>query len=519
MRSDLIPHLRTYRYQLCLLVILALAAFMRFHQLHQLPPGLHPDEAANGINIIDIIKHHDFQPFYASNGGREGLFFIIQALFVWMFGYTTFALRFAPALIGTLAVGAVYLWVGSWFGKRAGLIAAAMMATSTWAVVIARDGFRAGMLALVVPLVLWLFTKAFQTGRREWYIAAGICLGLGFYTYTAFRLFPLALVAGLIYLWIWRRRLLRKWWPGIVASVITAAIVLIPLGLYGIHYPGTLFGRVGWVSFTNPTFNHGHPIETLGENVVKTALMFNFHGDEDYRQNLGGAPELNVFVGIMFVLGLFVCLRRLKRPRYFAVLAVFGVMLLPEILSAEGIPHSLRAIGALPPTMALAAIGTMYMLDAWYGVFPRNQAARACGTAAIGVLLALSAYQGYVEYFVAWANAPQTYAAYSEDTTAVANYFDTTPFAGVRYGVGGAYQYLPVQFLTYERADYTLIDPSQLAQVPLQPGVAKEFSILEGERDPALKALKLRFPDGLISPHYSAFSGNELFVIYTVPAS
>ncbi|HUC86732.1 MAG TPA: glycosyltransferase family 39 protein [Candidatus Saccharimonadales bacterium] len=519
MPDSRVPFFKKYRYQLGIGLVLALAAFMRFYQLDALPPGLHPDEAANGIDVIKIIRHHDFQPFYPDNGGREGLFFMIQAIFVSMFGYTTLALRIAPALIGTLAVGAVYLWLSSWFGKRTGLIAALIMAVNSWAVIIARDGFRAGMVALMVPLTLWLYTKAFQSSKRWWYVVAGVSLGAGFYTYTSFRLFPLAIVAGLIYLWIWRREQLREWWPGITVSVATAAIVLIPLGVYGIHNPGPLFARAGGVSFTNPGLNHGHPWETLGKDVVKTALMFNFHGDEDYRQNLGGAPELNVFVGIMFVLGLFVCATRLKRLRYFGVLAVFVAMLLPEMLSAEGIPHALRAIGALPPTMALAAIGVTYLLDSWYGVFPRNQAARGCGTIAVGALLALTTYQGYVEYFVAWANAPQTYAAYSEDTTAVANFFNTTPFTGIRYGVGGAYEYLPVQFLTYHKTSYTLVDPTQLGSVPLQPGVAKQFSILEGERQQSLTALKRRFPNGRITPHYSGFSGNELFVIYTVPAS
>lgn len=508
-----------YKYGLTLAVILIVAAFLRYYQLDSLPPGLHPDEAANGLDIVLRILRHDYQPFYPANGGREALFFYLQAIGVLIYGNTTYALRVAPALISTLAVAAVYLWTSNWFGRRTGLIAAAIMATTPWAIIIGRDGFRAGMVALVVPLTLWLFTKAIQTGRLQWYTAAGVSLGAGFYTYIAFRLFPLAIVAALAYLLLWRRAQLRQWSRGLLVSVVAMVIVLIPMGIYGIHHPADLFARTGGVSVTNPALNHGHPIQTLGVSIIKTAGMFNFQGDENYRQNLGGQPELNSFVGVMFVLGLFVCLTRLRSLRYGGVVVVFGVMLLPEVLTAEGIPHALRAIGALPACVALAAVGVSYLLDQWHGVFPLNAAARLAGSVAIVVLLMLSAYQGYVEYFVAWANAPQTYDAYSEDTTAMASYYLSHPFSGTRYAVGGGYGLMSLQYLAYNHVNYTQVDSNNLAKLAVNTHQASEFITQEGNREVVLKQLRLEFPKGHLSPHYSSFSGKELFIVYTVPAS
>jgi 4-amino-4-deoxy-L-arabinose transferase-like glycosyltransferase len=510
---------RRYKYGIGLAVILAVAAFMRFHRLDSLPPGLHPDEAANGLDVVLRILNHDLQPFYPANGGREALFFYFQAIGVLIYGNTTYALRVAPATISTVAVAAMYLWTSSWFGKRIGLIAAAIMATAPWAIIIGRDGFRAGMVALMVPLILWLYTKAIQTQKLGWYIGAGFALGAGFYTYIAFRLFPVAIGVALVYAFIWRRKQLQRWGRGLLVSVVTMAIVLIPMGIYGIHHPDELFARTGGVSITNPALNHGHLIETFGSNIIKTAGMFNFQGDENYRQNLGGQPEFNIFVGIMFVLGLFICFTRLRKFRYVGVLVVFGTMLLPEVLTAEGIPHALRAIGALPPAVAMAAIGVSYLLDQWYGVFPRNAVARLCGSGAVLILLLLSGYQGYVEYFVAWANAPQTYAAYSEDTTAMAGYYLANPFQGQRYAVDGGYSLMPLQYLTYKHVSYIQVDPGNLAKLAVNRRIANEFITQEGDRDVVLKQLRLEFPNGRLSPHYSSFSGKELFVVYTVPAS
>jgi 4-amino-4-deoxy-L-arabinose transferase-like glycosyltransferase len=499
--------------------IFLLAAIFRLWHLSTLPPGLHPDEAANGLDIFRMFDHHDLRPLYDTNGPREALFFYLQAIFVGTIGNTVLALRLAPALLGTLAIVFMYLWARAWFGQRTALIAAFLLAITPWAVTITRDGFRASMLELFVPLVLWLYTKAFQTGRLRWFLGAGFFLGLGMYTYLAWRLFPLALVAAALYVLIWRRDFARRWWHLAAWSLVGFVIALVPMGLYGIHHFDELSARSGGVSFLNKDLNHGHPLQTLADNTLKTALMFNLHGDENYRQNLGGQPELNIFVGIMFILGILLALSRLKDLRYFALLAVFVVMLLPEALTAEGIPHALRAIGALDATLVLAAVGISYLIDQWYGVFPANQVARSTGLAAILVLLGLSAYQGYAQYYIAWAHSPQTYAAYSHDMAEIGYYLNARSFAGRRFAVVDGYSDKTVQYLTHyhEQSDYTRLDPQDIAAATKAPG-AKEFVIGEEFKNQAIPILRAKFPKGQLSPHYSGAVNydKELFTVYTV---
>lgn len=518
----IIQFVKKYRYELGITAVILLAAFMRFYQLNSLPPGLHPDEAANGLDIFKILENHDYRPFYSTNGGREALFFYLQSIGVSIFGNTILGLRVAPALIGTLSVGAVYLWIGRWFGRRTGLIAALLMAVTPWGITISRDGFRAGMVALMVPLTLWLYTRTIQSKGKNanwWAIAAGVSLGAGFYTYLSYKLFPLAILAAIIYAWYLRREQFKKWLPTLVISLIAMAVTLVPMGIYGVSHPADVLGRAGGVSFLNPDLNHGQPVQTLAKTIEKSVLMFNFKGDENYRQNLGGQPEFNIFVGVMFILGSFITLVRLKQFRYFGILMVFGVGMAPEVLTAEGIPHALRAIGALPAAVGLAAIGISYMLDTWYSVFPLNSAARAAGTTAVCVLLALTVYQGYVQYFVAWANSPETYEAYSEDTASASKYLIDHPTNAKIFVIGGGYGLQPLEFLTHNHLNYTQIEPKKVSTIPLTPGVAKVFVVFEGDKEQALKTLKLKFPNGHITPIYSNFNGKELYVVYTVPAS
>jgi 4-amino-4-deoxy-L-arabinose transferase-like glycosyltransferase len=514
--SERLVWARARGHWLVLGLIMAVALYMRLHSLASLPPGLHPDEAANGLDVFRILERHDIRPFYSENGGREGLFFLLQSIGVGIFGNTLFGIRVAPALIGTLAVLATYLWGRSWFSARVGLFAAAIMAALPWAVTISRDGFRAGMVALFVPLVLWLYAKAFKTGGVWWFVVAGMALGGGFYTYLAFRLFPLALIA-LAVLWPFRQpKNIKLPVQKIAISLIAAALTLIPLGLYGLQHPDDLVARPGGVSFTNPKLNHGHPIQTLADTTVKTALMFNFHGDENYRQNLGGQPELNIFIGSMFILGLLICLVRIRSLRFLGLLAVFLAMLLPEVLTAEGIPHALRAIGAMPAAVMLAALGTDYLLTRWYAVFPANSAARAAGLGALIGLVVLSAYQGYSQYFVAWANDSQTYEAYAEDSKVASDFLIQNPSTAKTYVVAGTYQAMPIDYFTHHKTSYARVESAKVDSVPLGSGTPKRFVIFEHDRDSVLKRLNLKFPRGKTAPHYSPFTGKELFVVYSV---
>jgi len=64
--------------------VIALAGILRFWQLGDVPPGLYRDEAANGLDALDVIEgRRDGQsPFYFSaNNGREPLYIYLTTLF------------------------------------------------------------------------------------------------------------------------------------------------------------------------------------------------------------------------------------------------------------------------------------------------------------------------------------------------------------------------------------------------------------------------------------------------------
>lgn len=512
-RSVILEFLDKNHHAVFLLCLLAITIFFRFWQLGSLPPGLHPDEAANGLDIFRILEQKDFRPVYDTNGPRESLFFFLQAIPVAILGNSILALRIVPALVGVFAVIFTYLWAKAWFGRRVAYISALFMAVNPWTVTITRDGFRASMTPLFVALALWLYTKAVRTLNKRWWIASGVVTGLGMYTYLAFKLFPLALGTMLVFFLIKRHELWRKWSKLMLTSLVAFAITVAPLFYYSVRHP-EINARTGGTSFLNKDLNGGQPLRVLTENAIKTAGMFNLKGDENYRHNMGGQPLLNTFAGVMFLLGLLVSLGHLFRPRHFALISVFFVMLLPELLTAEGIPHALRAYGAVGPTMILAGLGTSEMLQRWFATFPINSAARSSGLAAISLLLMLSIYHGYQQYFVAWAKSPQTYEAYSEDAVAVGNFLNNEPFAGERIVVIDGYSDITVQYLTHnKKSAYTRVDPSAIKDLPAN-NQAKQFVIVSTLRDASLAQIRAKYPGGKLGARHSSFNDAELFLTY-----
>src|SRR5581483_2242534 len=180
-------------------------------------------------------------------------------------------------------------------------------------------------------------------------------------------------------------------------------------------------------------------------------------------------------------------------------------MLLPEVLTAEGIPHALRAVGALPPVVILAALGINYWLETWYSTFPINSAARASGLAMITVLLLATVYQGYEQYFVAWAQSPETYQAYAEDAVQISNYANANHFNGNRFIVVDGYTDKTVQYLTYKHSTYTRLEPGDIDHLDTG-GQPAQFIVDVSQKDDALKHLKAKFPQATLTTKTSPFN-------------
>jgi 4-amino-4-deoxy-L-arabinose transferase-like glycosyltransferase len=144
-----------------LLLAVGTAVFLRFYNLANWPPGLYRDEAFNGLDALRVL---DGEPavFFTANNGREPLYIMLTALSVVLFGRTVLAVRLVAAVVGSLTTLLVYKLGQSWFGWRAGLLAAWLWAITLWPLHLSRLGLRTILLPAVLTLAFWLGTEAYR---------------------------------------------------------------------------------------------------------------------------------------------------------------------------------------------------------------------------------------------------------------------------------------------------------------------------------------------------------------------
>ena len=205
------------------------AAGLRLYRLADLPPGLFIDQAQYGLDAYRIARGETFPVFVEGPGGnkergREPLFMYLMAGIFLVAGPTPVAIKLTSALIGIATVIVTYFAASRFFGERAGLCAAALLAVSRWHVTFSRMGFRAILAPLWVSLValaLWWLVRRRSRGAA---VLFGVVVGAGFYTYPAYWSVPpaLALVAAVA---LWERRgtlhaVARQVKPLVVAATV-----------------------------------------------------------------------------------------------------------------------------------------------------------------------------------------------------------------------------------------------------------------------------------------------------------
>ncbi len=350
----------TKREWFILALIVGGAALLRLAALDQFPPGLYHDEAYNGLDALQVLRGY-IPIFFEANNGREPLFIYLAAGSILLWGRSPGALRLISALVGVLTVPAFYVLGRELYGRRVGLLAALLAATTVWTLNLSRVAFRAVTMPPLQAIALLLLWRGLNRRRLLPLVWAGIVYGLTFYTYLAARFSPLALLLFIIYTFLWHRKLfwLRGW---LVFGLLSLAVVA-PLGIYFLAHWSATFGRAGQVSIWSAAINGGDFWGTLLRQLGRTALGFFYRGDFIPRHNVPLRPIYDPLIALAALGGLYLALRGARQAAGHGLILIWlGVMLLPTIL-AEGAPHMLRATGILPVLFLFPALG---LAGAWH---------------------------------------------------------------------------------------------------------------------------------------------------------
>jgi hypothetical protein len=195
-------------------------------------------------------------------------------------------------------------------------------------------------------------------------------------------------------------------------------IAALPIGVYFLFNFGDFIGRAGQTSI----FSADNSLFVLGKSLVLHLAMFNIYGDGNWRHNYAGSPELFWPVGILFLAGLAISVKRLAahiRMRdfglefnsYLLLLSWFFFMLLPGVFTQEGIPHAVRTIGVTPVVFifsGLAGCAAYYWLA---GMIKNN--GKALASLSILFLFIVAGHE-YYKYFVTWAQNKNVSDAFTQ---------------------------------------------------------------------------------------------------------
>lgn len=431
---------------LAVVLLMVVGGALRFWGAHA-APGFWYDEAIYALDGLDVWRKPGWPVFFDTEDHmREGLFMYLLAPAFAMFGVTVEVARSTSAVIGIATIPAVWLMIRNFFGRRAGMIGAILVTFLYWHLQFSSLAFRTILTPLFAAITALLMSRFVRKPTMTNAIVAGSVLGLGAYTYLAWRLVPVMLVVfGLIALRMRKRFPFEI--PGrreLLAIPAAAIIVFVPMAVDFAKHPNHFMGRAAEVNIP------GHALQKtlfMTRQTVDVGLNYGLRGDPMERHNMlgdptrlqifwwrvpgieelarwadkrtaGTAPELHgaglpvfdIITAIFFYLGVFVCAHRASRGgwRELALLLWMAIGSLASILS-YGAPNLLRMTILIPAVVAILVVGLSAAADR---VDKRFGAKAAL---AFMLVFALNSAVVQVRRFVAWPTHPNTAPAFNSD--------------------------------------------------------------------------------------------------------
>ncbi|MGE5376342.1 MAG: glycosyltransferase family 39 protein [Bacteroidota bacterium] len=490
---------------LAILALTGLAFLCRSIFIDRIPYSVHGDEGEMGLQARAVLRGQIRDPFATTFLSHATLWFFIQALGLRVFGNSITGLRLLSALIGTLAIPALYIFARPLYGRVTAILAAILFTFFHFDIHFSRIGLN----NIADPLMILVTLAAFFYGYRKQslfsFALTGVLMGLAQYLYFGARLILIIVAVLTVFLLIQERRQLQKFLGLIAAMVVGFVLTLGPLLRFYIAHPDTYFARL---------VEHGllqkgavPDLQSNGQSLL-TALVghayrtFSFYiTTTDYGPFYNsGAPMLSHGMEILFLIGIVLALLKWRNIEYFTLLiwvagtALFGGFLLFDPPQAQ---RYLIAAPAVCILMALALVQISLLLPQLTGLAPRIWQ----GLTAV-IVLALVVWNMYF-YFGIY--TPRDPYAYTPVMTMAGNYLHTQS--------GRSYAYMltnPITFLNYGTIKFLANDPPGVdindpltsvdSLVTPPPGLRPVF-VLIPERLNELEIIKERYPTGRLQKH------------------
>jgi hypothetical protein len=358
-----------------------------------------PGEAA--ITQIEDLQVGNFGLAYLS-GYRTRWEYLsstwLAALGLWLGGPTQLAMRIPFAVVSTLKVLPLFIWIRLAVGTTGALVGSALLVCSFWDVVLSRIPNNHN--ALIVSIVFALIAGAVRRGRPSGYIWLGFFAGYVLHEYIAYR--PLALLA-LLGAVLWSLRDRTAGWRGRLARPLltTALLACMATPLFHTRLPQTQW-RVeyldGWnraQGNTNYYNDKNTWAQTYNERFERTKWsvgLFVIHGDHSPVRSIPGQPPMvDPMTATLAVLGIGGALIHCFDPVLGLTLFGFAVTFTGTLIMTGNFDVA-RVGGAVPYVYALAGYGAAGLAAALAQAWTWRRLGAAVGALLLAAAVLFSGY-------------------------------------------------------------------------------------------------------------------------------
>lgn len=209
-----------------------LAATLRFATLGA--QAYHHDEIVTASRVLREGFWHAMEAVGFSESAPP-LYYALAWVWTQLTGTGELGLRSLSALAGVATVPVAYLLGIELRGRRAGIVAAALVAVNPMLLWYSQEARAYALLSFFATVAALFFVRALDAGRRRDFSAWGIASALALATHY-FAIFPIVLEAA----WLLRRRG-REAWAGL-AIVVLAGLALAPLAVHQMS-----LGHAEWI--------------------------------------------------------------------------------------------------------------------------------------------------------------------------------------------------------------------------------------------------------------------------------
>ena len=363
-----------------LFLTVALAGFLRFYDLDELPTGLNIDESSMGYNAYSILqtgKDRYGQPFpilFRSFGSFQAPIYTYLTIGpIWLFDSSAFAVRFVSAASGLIVVAATFFAL--YFGLRKNftlaLLASFLVGIAPWAILFNRVGTEASPgLALYSLGILF---AVLSLNNLKLFPISTLSLGLATHAYYSERLVSILFIAGFILLF--RKTLINK---KRILIIGLALFVFTQIPHLIIAQTGAFTRRLEQVNYWNDDSFQNHAPQLINIPFGKSLYITNkfasqytayfspknlfFDPDPQNERSISNLSGFYNWMLIPFLFGVFFILK--NRSNNTLKILILSMLISPIPAALTGDPfYTLRALDLFWVLTIIIALGFYCILN------------------------------------------------------------------------------------------------------------------------------------------------------------